>query len=101
MIGGFFLHCSKTPVSLPCPEYLVQTDNATRVGGERKRQRAGPNSHINVENQPGTEPECLTQISATAQRILTLGPSGAISKGKELCWPMQMAEVTAAKISLC
>lgn len=46
-------------------------------------------------------PEYLTQFSVTAQRILTSGSSGAISKGKELCCLVQMAEVTAAKISLC
>lgn len=46
-------------------------------------------------------PECLTPFSVTAQRILTLGSSCAISKGKELCCLMQTATATAAEISLC
>ena len=45
--------------------------------------------------------DCLSQFSVTAQRILTLGSLGAISKGKELCCLMQMAAATAAEISLC
>lgn len=89
-------------VSLPCPEYSVQTGNATRVRGERKRDKEL--AHIltqMLKTSQELNPECLIQFSVPAQRILTLGFSDAISKGKELSCLMQMAEVTAAKIPLC
>jgi len=45
--------------------FIVQTDNAARVGGETKgqrRQTASPHSHIKVESQPGAEPRLSDSV---------------------------------------
>lgn len=66
--------------------FVVQTDNARRIGEERREQRRKTVGHINIESQPGAEPRL-----STAHRILTLVSLGPISKGKELCCLMQIA----------